>query len=149
MIEWRNDIRVPYADTDAMGVVYHMNYIKYFEVGRGEMMRGLGFPYREMEKEGMMLPVIECACKYKTPAVYDDVLEIRSILTEVKSASIRVDYEIRRKEDGVLLVTGMTRHAVTDKSMKPVRLKTHFPAFYASMTGETEAEDTEKNRNGR
>lgn len=130
MIEWKTEIRVPYADTDAMGVVYHTNYIKYFETGRGELLRGLGFPYRRMEAEGVMLPVVECACKYKIPAVYDDVLEIRSVVSEIKGASVAIDYEIRRKEDGVLLVTGMSRHAVTDTSLKPVRLKTHFPELY-------------------
>ncbi len=133
MVEWTNEIRVPYADTDAMGIVYHSNYIKYFEVGRGELLRGIGFPYRRMEEEGIMLPVIECACKYKTPAVYDDVLEVRSMVAEVKAATITLHYEIRRQEDGVLLVTGMSKHAVTNTSLKPVRLKAHFPSLFDQL----------------
>lgn len=129
MIENITEIRVIYADTDAMGVVYHTNYIKWFEVGRNELLRSIGYPYVNLEQEGIMLPVIECSCKYKMPAKYDDVLEIRAWILEMKAATVTINYEIRRKvtgtvtEAGELLVTGMTKHAVTDKSFKPVRLR--------------------------
>lgn len=68
-----------YADTDAMGVVYHTNYIKWFEVGRCELLRSIGYPYARMEEEGVLLPVAECNCKYRLPAVYDDLLEINRV----------------------------------------------------------------------
>jgi len=92
MIEHKNLIRVIYADTDAMGVVYHTNYIKWFEAGRSELLRGIGYPYSQLEAEGVMLPVAECSCKYKLPAVYDDLLEVTSRITALKAAKLTLDY---------------------------------------------------------
>jgi acyl-CoA thioester hydrolase len=130
MIEHKNLIRVIYADTDAMGVVYHTNYIKWFEAGRSELLRGIGYPYSQLEAEGVMLPVAECSCKYKLPAVYDDLLEVTSRITDLKAATITLDYEIRRAATGELLVTGWTKHAITDHSFKPVRLRDKNRALY-------------------
>lgn len=135
MIEWTTEIRVPYADTDAMGVVYHTNYIKYFEVARGELMRSTGFAYRKMEEAGVMLPVIECACRYKVPAVYDDEILVKAVITESKGATITIQYEARRKSDGMLLVNGMTKHGVTTTDFKPVRLRQALPQFYELLLG--------------
>jgi acyl-CoA thioester hydrolase len=123
MIEHKTEIRVIYADTDAMGVVYHTNYIKWFEVGRCELLRSAGYPYARMEEEGVMLPVAECNCKYRLPAVYDDLLEITARIGEMKGATVTLEYEIRRKETEELLVTGWTKHAVTDAKFKPIRLR--------------------------
>ena len=123
MVENKTTVRVIYADTDAMGVVYHTNYIKWFEVGRCELLRSMGYPYAQMEGNGVMLPVIECNCKYILPAVYDDLLEITARITEVKGATIMLDYEISRKETQELLVTGWTKHAITDLKFKPIRLR--------------------------
>jgi acyl-CoA thioester hydrolase, YbgC/YbaW family len=135
MVENKTTVRVIYADTDAMGVVYHTNYIKWFEVGRTELLRSLGYPYARMEEEGLMLPVAECSCKYRMPAVYDDLLEITARIHELKGATVFIEYEIRRKETGELLATGMTKHAVTDKSFKPVRLKDKNPELYRFILG--------------
>lgn len=123
MVEHKTLIRVIYADTDAMGVVYHTNYIKWFEVGRSEMLRSIGFPYAALEEAGILLPVAECGCKYKLPAVYDDVLEISARVTELKGATVTIEYEIRRQESQELLVTGFTKHAITDPKFKPIRLR--------------------------
>lgn len=123
MVEHKSAIRVIYADTDAMGVVYHTNYIKWFEVGRCELLRSIGYPYARMEEEGILLPVAECGCKYKMPAVYDDMLEITARVSEMKGATVTMEYEIRRQETGELLVTGFTKHAVTDPKFKPIRLR--------------------------
>jgi acyl-CoA thioester hydrolase len=123
MVEHKTSIRVIYADTDAMGVVYHTNYIKWFEVGRCELLRDMGFPYARLETDGIMLPVVECGCKYRTPAVYDDMLEITARIAELKGATVTIEYEIRRQETGELLVTGFTKHAITDQKFKPVRLR--------------------------
>lgn len=129
-IEHKTEIRVIYADTDAMSVVYHSNYFKWFEVGRTELLRNMGFPYSRLEQEGVMLPVIECGCKYIKPAVYDDLLEITAMIEEVKAATIVIEYEICRKSTGARLVTGFTRHAVTNSNLKPVRLRTAAPELY-------------------
>ncbi len=101
--------RVPYADTDQMGVVYYANYLVYFERIRNELLRESGLPYIEIEKQGIILPVIEAQCKYKNPARYDDLLEISGWVQEVKGARIVIACEVRRNED--LLVSGYTVHA--------------------------------------
>ncbi len=126
----KTEIRVIYADTDAMSVVYHGNYFKWFEVGRTELLRNIGFPYRRLEQEGVMLPVVECGCKYIKPAVYDDLLEITAVIEEVKAATFIIEYEICRKGTGERLVTGFTRHAVTNHNLKPVRLRVAAPDLY-------------------
>ncbi len=123
MVEHKTSIRVIYADTDAMGVVYHTNYIKWFEVGRCELLRSIGYPYVRLEEEGILLPVAECSCKYKQPAVYDDMLEITARVAEMKGATVIMEYEIRKQETGALLVTGSTKHAITDPKFKPIRLR--------------------------
>lgn len=133
MVEHKTQIRVIYADTDAMGVVYHTNYIKWFEVGRCELLRSLGYPYARMEEEGILLPVAECGCKYKLPAVYDDMLEITAQVAEMKGATVTLEYEIRRQETGELLVTGFTKHAVTDSAFKPIRLRDKNPGLYECL----------------
>jgi acyl-CoA thioester hydrolase len=130
MAEHKTQIRVIYADTDAMGVVYHTNYIKWFEVGRSELLRSLGYPYVRMEEEGVLLPVAECSCKYRSPAVYDDVLEITARIAEMKGATVTLEYEIRKQVTGELLVTGSTKHAITDPSFKPIRLRDKNPVLH-------------------
>lgn len=133
MVENKTSIRVIYADTDAMGVVYHTNYIKWFEVGRTELLRSIGYPYADMEAEGILLPLAECSCKYKRPAVYDDMLEITARIEDMKGATVMVDYEIKRQATGELLVTGSTKHAVTDPSFKPIRLRDKNRSLYERL----------------
>ncbi len=112
--------RVPYADTDQMGVVYYANYLVYFERLRNELLREAGLPYLEIEKQGIMLPVIEALCKYKTPARYDDLLEISGWIDEIKGAKITIHCEVRKC--GELLVEGHTIHAcVNIATRRPVR----------------------------
>ncbi|HML38496.1 MAG TPA: thioesterase family protein [Bacillota bacterium] len=136
MIEHKTSVRVIYADTDAMGVVYHTNYIKWFEVGRCELLRGIGYPYARMEGAGLMLPVVECGCKYRLPAVYDDLLEVTARISELKAATVTLDYEIRRQETGELLVTGFTKHGITDTNFKPVRLRNKNRELYDRLLEE-------------
>ena len=128
------EIRVLYADTDAMAIVYHTNYIKWFEAGRNELLRSLGYPYTRLEDQGFLLPLTECYCSFLTPAVYDDLLEIEASIGELKAATIRLDYQIFRKSTGELLAKGFTRHAVTDRQFKPVRLRSVAPDLYQIMT---------------
>lgn len=130
MYKVKSETRVIYADTDAMGIVYHTNYIKWFEVGRNEYLRNLGYPYSRLEAENLWLPVASVECTYKAPAKYDDVLEIYAWISEVKAATVVICYEIFKKETGELLVMGNTKHAVTDSQLKPVRLKTQNPEAY-------------------
>jgi len=98
-------VRVRYAETDQMGVVYHGNYARYFEMGRVEWLRNLGVSYKFMEEEGVMLPVVSLTMNYKKPARYDDLLTVRTILKKQESVKIEFDYEIKN-EEGELLTTG-------------------------------------------
>ncbi len=105
MIESKTQIRVRYADTDKMGVVYHSNYAIYFEVGRTEMFREIGLPYDEMEANNIMLPLVDLHINYKRPAHYDDLVTVTTTLKEMPNVKIRFDYEIHN-EKGELLVDG-------------------------------------------
>ena len=118
-------LRVRYAETDKMGVVYHANYLIWFEIGRTEFCRARGFSYRDMEEhENAFLVVAESYCRYKAPAYYDDVLRVRTHITELRRRSLRFGYEIIRESDGTVIAEGETGHVVTDangrvRSMPP------------------------------
>ena|SRR5688572_3920009 len=115
--EWRETrVRVRYAETDQAGVVYHSNYLIWFEVGRVELCRDYGFNYRDMETEaGAFLPVIEANVKYRAPARYDDELIIRTRVIDMHRRAIKFAYEILRATDGTLLALGETRHVVMSR----------------------------------
>lgn len=112
-------IRVSYADTDQMGMVYYGNYLVYFERGRTEWMRECGFPYTEMEKRGYFFPVSSAEIKYIASARYDDLITVETKLTEITAASITCSYEIKKGD--LLLAKGSTKHPFVDKTFKPVR----------------------------
>ena len=118
----RTQVRVTYAETDAMGVVYYANYLRWLEVGRTELMRSLGVAYREMEDGGAFLPVSEVFCKYHVPARYDDLLIIETTVDFLKRASIQFSYRILRQSDETLLITGSTLHAFVDREGKIVKV---------------------------
>jgi acyl-CoA thioester hydrolase len=132
--------RVIYADTDAMGVVYHGNYIKWFEIGRTEYLRQIGYPYAALEKEGLWLPVTKVACEYKRPARYDDLISIAAWVEALGGASIVMGYEIRREGDGELLAAGKSWHGITDHNLKPMRLKRMMPGLYAAVVESFESQ---------
>jgi acyl-CoA thioester hydrolase len=115
-------VRVRYADTDRMGVVYYSNYLVWFEVGRTEWLRETGWSYREMEVDGVSLPVIEAHCEYRQPARYDDEIEIVTRATLLTPVRIRFDYDIVRRRDETLAAVGYTVHAALDPSGRPRRL---------------------------
>ena len=113
-------VRVRYAETDQMGVVYHGNYAQYFEMGRVEWLRNLGLSYSVMEKQGVMLPVVSLSLNYKKPARYDDLLTVRTIFKKQESVKIEFDYEIYN-EAGQLLTIGNSVLVFVDmKTGRPV-----------------------------
>ena len=118
--------RVLYGDTDAAGVVYNANYLRYFEIGRTEMMREWVCTYREIEKMGIVLPVTECFTRFKAPAHYDDLLTIETSIDTLRKVSCRFHYRITRQdqteEKPKLLVKGYTVHASINKQGKLVQL---------------------------
>lgn len=112
-------LRVRYAETDQMGVVYHSNYFVWFEVGRVELMRRLGLSYREMERDdGCFIAVVDARCRYKAPARYDDEVIVRTHLKNVRGSLVHFTYELLRAQDSALLAEGETTHIVTDAQMK-------------------------------
>jgi len=118
----RTSVRVRYPETDAMGVVHHTHCLVWFEIGRTELMRAAGYPYARMESEGLRFPVIEATCRYHRPARYDDLVTVESRIEEMTRATTLFSYRIERDHDGMLLATGMTRHAATDPAGRPRRL---------------------------
>jgi acyl-CoA thioester hydrolase len=115
-------VRVRYADTDQMGVVYYANYLVWFEVGRTDLLRNSGWSYREMESDGFSLPVIEVHCEYRHSARYDDELEVRTAGRLVSPVRVRFTYEVVRVTDQATLATGHTVHASLDRGGRPRRL---------------------------
>ncbi|MBN1446648.1 MAG: acyl-CoA thioesterase [Bacteroidetes bacterium] len=118
-------IRVRYADTDQMQIVYNGKYLEYFEVGRTELIRSLGYPYAQMEADGIRLPLVEAHCRFHQPAQYDDVLTIISEVREEPRATLRIDYRVIRENSSgndTLIATGYTVHAFLDiTTLRPVR----------------------------
>lgn len=115
------EYRVPYADTDQMGVVYYGNYLTIFERARNELMRACGYTYRECEAEGWMLPVIHAELDYKSPARYDDLLEVTAYVQSAKGVRLEIACEVRRKGEEQILVKGFTRHCfVSTENFRPI-----------------------------
>jgi acyl-CoA thioester hydrolase len=115
-------VRVRYAETDKMGVVYHANYLVWFEVGRTDLLRHSGWSYREMETDGFALPVTEAHCAYRRPARYDDELDIHTTGRLLSPVRVRFDYQILRAADTAVLADGHTVHAALDLQGRPRRL---------------------------
>jgi acyl-CoA thioester hydrolase len=124
-------VRVRYADTDQMGVVYYANYLVWFEIGRTEWLRDAGWNYRDMEEAGISLPVIEAHCEYRQPARYDDEIEIRTTATALTPARLRFDYQAVRTDGDTLVAEGHTVHAALGQNGRPCRL----PARVRELVG--------------
>jgi acyl-CoA thioester hydrolase len=122
MVEAEITYRVPYADTDQMGVVYYANFFVYFERVRNELLRNMGLPYTILEADGLMLPVVSANCNYKIPAKYDDLLTIKAHISEMKGCRMQVENQVFN-QGGQLLVTGGTTHCfVSAESRRPVKI---------------------------
>jgi acyl-CoA thioester hydrolase len=128
-------LRVRYAETDQMRVVYHSNYFVWFEVGRVELLRQLGFSYREMEEQdGCGIAVIDARCRYKAPARYDDEIIVRTRLRLLRESLIQFEYEVLRADDGTVLAEGDTTHIVVDLAMRKSPLPEKYKhAFRAAL----------------
>ncbi len=123
-------VRVRYAETDQMGVAYHSNFLIWFEVGRVELLRQIGFDYRDMErKDGCYIAVVDARCRYKAPARYDDEVVVRTQLKNVRESMVHFAYELVRASDELLLAEGETMHVVIDREMK----KTAIPEKYMAI----------------
>jgi acyl-CoA thioester hydrolase len=123
-------ISVRYAETDRMGIVHHSNYPIWFEIGRTEISKKIGIPYTEIEEIGLMWPLINLSCAYKSPAAYDDDVIIRTFVKEVTNTRISFGYEAILKKNEKLLCIGATEHVWADKNFKPVNGKKVFPHVF-------------------
>jgi acyl-CoA thioester hydrolase len=129
-------IRVRYAETDQMGVVYHANHFIWFEVGRVELLRQFGFSYKDMERDDdCFIAVVDARCRYKAPVHYDDEVIVRTFLKHVREKVIRFGYELRRAETGELLAEGETTHIVADSKMKPRALPEKYMNVFRAAVG--------------
>jgi acyl-CoA thioester hydrolase len=124
-------IRVRYAETDKMGVVYYANYFVWFEVARADLLRSLGWTYREMEHAGVALPVIEAHCDYQRPARYDEEMEVRAKGRMLSPVRMEFTYEVVRRDDQMVSASGRTVHAALDPAGKPCRLPDRIRQLFA------------------
>lgn len=124
MLTAQTEIRVRYAETDAMGVVYHANYLTWFEMARVELLDDLGVTYKSLEDEGYILPVLDAQLNYRAPAKFDDRLLVRAIISEKPRMKIAIAYEVLREDH--IICTGKTVHAFLQKDMSPTRPPKHF-----------------------
>ena len=117
-----SELRVRYAETDRMGVVYHANYLVWCEVGRTDFIRTGGMTYRQMEEAGVGLAVAEATVRYHAPARYDDLIRVETTLSDVRSRSVTFDYVVTRADDATRLVSASTRLVSVDRDGRTVAL---------------------------
>ncbi|TLS51039.1 acyl-CoA thioesterase [Paenibacillus antri] len=128
-------VRVRYQETDAMGVVYHGNYLTWFEIARTDWTRAHGFAYRAIEERGLLLPVVDITIQYKHPARYDDEVVVRCRIKELGPVRLSFEYEIARADEpDRLLVAGTSTHVWVDREWKPVRLSKAAPDIYEALS---------------
>jgi acyl-CoA thioester hydrolase len=124
-------LRVRYAETDQMGIVYYANYLVWMEIGRVEFCRAAGIRYRDMEAEdGILLAVVGASCRYLSPALYDDEVIVRTWIEEAHPRMIRFGYEMTEAADGRVLATGETKHVFCDRDRKPKKLPEKYRAAF-------------------
>lgn len=122
-MKFETEVRVRYAETDAMGVVYHGNYFDWMEVGRTEFFRHLGLPYSQVEEKGIFFPVVEAYCKYLSPARYDDQVIVETQVEKFSAARVVFKYKMFHKENLKPIIEGQTIHAFVNKEGKPINIK--------------------------
>jgi acyl-CoA thioester hydrolase len=143
----RHELRVRYQETDQMGVVYHANYLNWFEIGRTEWIRSRGMTYEELEKRGLLLPLTDAEIKFRLPARYDDQLAVYTKMIEYSNVRVKFASEIRRQTHvkapdqaeeplGELLVSGETRHVWVNRAWKAVRIDKEAPDLFKLIQGE-------------
>lgn len=128
-----SSVRVRYQETDQMGIVYHANYLVWFEIGRTDYIRQLGFSYRKLEELGLLLPVVDVHCRFLQPARYDDELLIHTSIKAHNGSKLVFYYEAKRKKDQQLLARGSTTHLWTTKTMKRVNIRQTHSDIYKKL----------------
>lgn len=134
------EITARYHETDQMGIIHHSVYLNWFEVGRTRCIRDFGVSYAEIEQRGILLPVIGADLSYKIPAKYEDVVDVTTRVSSYNGIRLDFNYQVHRQTDDRLLVDGYTHHCWTDKEMKPVSLKKHWPELHETIKSMAEAQ---------
>ncbi len=126
-------VRVRFADTDPMGVVYHARYLEWFEAARTELIRAKGISYKEIEEKGLSLPVIEAFCRYRRSVVYDELIRIETRLTDLDRLKLRMEYQVYGEQEPKLRVEGYTLHCFTNQQGRPVRAPKSMIKFFQQI----------------
>ncbi|MFD3156222.1 acyl-CoA thioesterase [Haloimpatiens sp. FM7330] len=126
-------IKVRYVETDKMGIVHHSNYYAWFEVGRGEFIASIGMTYSDMEKEGIMLPLVESYCKYIEGAKYEDELIIQTWVKDMNGAKIVFNYNVVREKDKKIIAKGSTTHPFVNNDFKIINIKKKKPEMWQKL----------------
>lgn len=130
MITCTTEVVVRYAETDMMGIVYHANYLPWLEIGRTQLLKENGMSYRNIEEQGLLLPVLEVSMQYRKPATYDDVITIKTTMPEKPIVKIRMEYELTRDDD--LIATGFSVHAFMNRKGQALKM----PSFFLEALGD-------------
>ena len=130
--------KINYYETDKMGVVHHSNYIRFLEEARCAFLEDIDLPYSSMEERGVMIPVLGVNCSYKYHVTFNDTLVIKLVVTDFTGVKMSVKYTITDKATGKLVMTAETKHCFTDKNMKPISLKKHFPDMFEKFDNVSE-----------
>ena len=121
------EINVRYQETDQMGIVYHGNYFTWFEVARIQLLEDLGCPYKEMEKQGYLLPVLHCSCDFMKPAKFSDTLVVEAGLSSISKVKITLEYEVKKENE--IIAKGKSMHAFVDRNGKLQKAPVYFQKF--------------------
>lgn len=126
-------LKVRYVETDKMGIVHHSNYYAWFEVGRGDFIKKIGITYSDMEKEGIMMPLVETYCKHYEGAKYDDDIIIKTSIEEMSPVKVIFNYDVIREEDGKFLARGKTTQTFISAEFKIINLKKKYPQLWENF----------------
>ena len=126
-------IAIRYAETDQMGIAHHSNYPVWFEIGRTDFFRQIGFPYSEIESNGILLPLTDMNCKFIKPARFEDSLVIQTYINRLMHVRVGFHYDVYHKESGTMIATGETNHGWTDRQLHPISIEKHFPALHEAL----------------
>ena len=129
----RTEITVRYAETDQMGIAHHSNYAVWFEAARTDLIKKMGMSYSQMEKNGVLVPLLELECKYMVAAHYEDVLTVEAKVSKITPVKIEFKYQVFRKKDHVLLSTGRTLHGLVGPDLKPIHMRRDKSEIYQMM----------------
>ena len=128
------ELRVAFADLDAMRAVYHTNYIRWFDLARTKLFREAGFSMEKWEGGGILLPLVVCHCEYREGAVFDDPLRVTAQIAEVRGKVVTIEYEIENLDNGRVISTGLTKQVFCDENSKAFVLKEKYPELYDRLT---------------